>query len=77
MNDTEKLLSKVSPKDKVRLVLSVSATKAGTLMGTKMKGSKFFKVRVGDFRIIYFHEVDGSVAIEEVRRRNEGTYRDF
>jgi len=77
MNDIEKLLSKVSPQDKIRLVLAIDATKSGMLTGVKMKGSNFYKVRVGHFRIIYSIKENGRVVVDEVRRRNEKTYRDF
>ena len=48
-----------------------------TLDRRQLKGyENIFRVRVGNYRIIY-HDDGGKIIIKAIRRRNEATYRDF
>jgi mRNA interferase RelE/StbE len=41
----------------------------------KLAGTDFWRLRVGDLRIVYLVEGDGTVAVLRVARRSERTYR--
>jgi mRNA-degrading endonuclease RelE of RelBE toxin-antitoxin system len=78
MDELEKLFRKVQRKDRQRLFNIVDAMRRGDLKGLtvkKLAGSPLYRVRVGDFRILFsLQEKNGGVVIESVRRRNERTY---
>lgn len=77
MNELDKLIKKVSTKERILIVTSMKAIKTGELIGEKIVGGNYYKVRVGRFRIIYYYTQSGNIEIETVRPRNEKTYRDF
>ena len=77
MNELDKLIKSVSLKDRVSIVEGMRAVRARELIGEKMGGSNYYKVRVGRYRIIYYYTKSGIIEIETVRPRNEKTYRDF
>ena len=54
------------------LALSIDAHPPGT---SKLGGTDFWRLRVGDIRIVYLVEDDGSVVVLRVARRSERTYR--
>lgn len=78
MDEIEKLLRKRKRKDRERLLAALQALKRGDHEGLQVKklaGSRFYRVRVGDFRIIFsIGGKDQGVIVESVRIRNEKTY---
>ncbi len=79
MNDIEKLLRKVHPRDKVVLLETLRALRHGELdrfRVEKVTGSDFYKVRKGNFRFVFHHE-NSAIVVDTVKLRNEKTYRGF
>lgn len=80
MDALDKLFRKISPKDQVLLLELLNEIKdpelRAVLQTKKLAGGKYFRVRKRNFRII-FHFKDNRVAIDEIRLRNEKTYRGF
>ena len=79
MNTIEKLLRKVSLHDKIVLVETIRALELGEtnmLRIEKVAGGNFYKVRKGNFRLV-FHYEGKKVVIDVARLRNEKTYRGF
>ena len=74
MDAVEKLLKKVSKKDKLILLEIMLLVQKGEVTGIKLKGKNLYRVRVGNYRIIYSTERN-QVVIESIRRRNENTYK--
>jgi len=77
MNAIEKLLRKIPLRDKIVLVETIRALEQGetkALRIEKVAGGDFYKVRKGNFRLI-FHYEGRSVVIDRARLRNEKTYR--
>lgn len=79
MDEIEKLLRKVDKKDRAALYAALDALRNGNVAGLKIKkltNSRFYRVRVGDFRIVFLMGGNkNTVIIESVRLRNERTYR--
>ena len=79
MDALGKLLKKVSRKDQVTLLELMLAIKnieeQKTLDIIKLSGGGLYRVKKGNFRII-FHFENGNVITDSVRLRNEKTYRD-
>jgi len=78
MDEIEKLLRKAAKKDRERLFGAMESLRNGKIDGlrmTKISGSSLFRVRVGDFRIIFSINDRKGIVIESVRRRNEETYK--
>lgn len=79
MNDIEKLIRKVSPRDKVILLEILRAFELGETEKfriEKLSGNDFYKMRKGNFRFV-FHYEDGAIVVDAIRLRNEKTYRGF
>lgn len=74
MNSIEKLLKKISKKDKEKILIFMEEVVKGNIKGIKLKGINQYRIRVGGFRIKYSIK-DGKQVIDEVRRRDENTYR--
>lgn len=78
MDEIEKLLRKRKRQDRERLLVALEALKRGDLAGLQIKklsGSPFYRVRIGDFRIIFsMNDQNHSIRVESVRIRNERTY---
>ncbi len=78
MDEIEKLLRKASKKDRERLLVALGSLQNGEATNLKIKkltGSDFYRVRIGDYRIIFaFDKSKKSIIIETVRLRNEHTY---
>jgi len=76
----QKFLSKVSTKERVILagiIKKIISGDTGGLQIKKLVGSKdFFRVRKGDFRIIY-RQSKSDCLIIYVDHRSEATYKDF
>jgi mRNA-degrading endonuclease RelE of RelBE toxin-antitoxin system len=78
MNKIEKLLLKISEKDRINLlrVLEIIVSGGDNLRIIKIKNTDFFRVRFKQFRIIY-HEENGEVIIDSIKLRNENTYKNL
>lgn len=72
-----KYLLKVSPKDYIKINLTIALIKTlkfESLDILKMKGfENKYRVRVGNHRIL-FSIVDGLSFIEDIKKRDENTY---
>jgi mRNA interferase RelE/StbE len=79
MDEIEKLLRKAPRKARKRLLAAMEALRRGDIDDLniqKLSGSPLFRVRIGDFRIIFsVNKRLGKIIIESVRRRNEDTYK--
>lgn len=79
MDKIEKLLRKTKKADRERLLVALEAIREGKLEGLHVKrltNSPFYRVRVGDFRIIFsIDHTNKSLTIEFVSIRNENTYK--
>lgn len=79
MNHTEKLFRKINKKDREILLKTLNlilARNLEELKAIKLSVSDFYRVRKGNFRIIFHYEGEETI-IDAVRLRNEGTYKDF
>lgn len=79
MDKIEKLLRKVSLQDRERLLIIVEKLISGKtkdLNIKKLKGTDFYRLRKGKFRIIFHKESKNrEVVIDSIKLRNERTYR--
>jgi len=77
MNELEKLFKKLSPKDRVKLLQYAQELQSTpeTFSIIKLKNSDFYRTRKGRWRFI-FHYVGDTVVIDNIRLRDEKTYRD-
>ncbi len=77
MDKIEKLLKKISKKDRERLLAIVELlllNKINELDVKKIKDSDLYRLRSGRFRII-FHYDASEVVIDSIKLRNEKTYK--
>lgn len=74
MDSTQKLLNKINKKDKIRILEVMKKILQRELQGIKLKNTNQYRVRIGNYRIKYSIK-DKKIIIEEVRRRNEKTYK--
>lgn len=80
MREIEKLLRKISKKDRDTLLVLIESLidkKYKGLVVKKLKGSDFYRIRKGSFRVIFHYSDNGDVVIDSIRLRNENTYKDF
>ncbi|MHB8651723.1 MAG: type II toxin-antitoxin system RelE family toxin [Minisyncoccota bacterium] len=80
MREIEKLLRKITKKERQMLLSVVEALIANRHQGIdikKLKGSDFYRARRGSFRIIFHYNDKEEVIVDSVRLRKEGTYKDF
>lgn len=79
MDRIQKLLQKISPADRKKILTTLQKIyeRNPDLTKKKLKGFEaLFRVRVGNFRIIYFD--DGKkIKIKHIKKRNESTYSDI
>ncbi len=73
----QRQLRRLPPGDAARLrgpilALGLDARPAGA---QKVVGSDFWRFRIGDLRIVYLINEDGSVLVLRVARRSESSYR--
>ena len=76
MDKIEKLLRKISEKDRERLLVIVEKLIRGNTKGLniqKVKNTDFYRLRSGRFRII-FHYEDKRIIIDSIKLRNKNTY---
>lgn len=79
MRDIEKLLRKLSKKERQVLLAVIEALlkkEHGGLSIKKLQGSDLCRVRKGNFRIIFHYDSKGAVVVDSIRLRREDTYRD-
>ncbi len=79
MDNISKLFQKIHKKDRLRIlkVLKKIHLKDKNLKIKKLKGFQhIFRVRVGDFLIIYFSDQEKTI-IKAIKKRDESTYSDF
>jgi mRNA-degrading endonuclease RelE of RelBE toxin-antitoxin system len=78
MNKIEKLLLKISLKDRKNLLnlIALILKNDRKLKIIKITNTDFFRVRYGDFRII-FHKENGDAVIDSIKLRSENTYKNF
>jgi len=77
MDKIQKLLKKISTKNRQALLNIIEILVSGQKKGlniVKIKGSDFFRLRNGNFRII-FHYESKEVIIDSIKVRNEKTYK--
>lgn len=78
MNKIEKLLNKISKKDREALLLVIETlltqNNISRLKPIKLKGLELYRIRKGNFRII-FHKEHGELIIDSVKVRSEKTYK--
>ena len=78
MNKIEKLLKKISKKDRDALLYVIEELITGKdiqhLKPTKLEGLELYRIRKGNFRII-FHKENGLVVVDSIKMRNENTYK--
>jgi mRNA-degrading endonuclease RelE of RelBE toxin-antitoxin system len=75
MDVIKKLLKKISGGDKDRILQAMEQVCKSELRGVKLSGKNQYRIRVGNYRIKYRVE-GGKQVVDEVRRRNEKTYKD-
>ncbi len=76
MDKIEKLLKKISQKDREKLLCIIEELLTGRKKGLniqKIKNSDFYRLRFGRFRIIFHYE--GETIIDSIKLRNENTYK--
>lgn len=78
MNKLEKLFKRISHKEREALLSVIDELLQGGdirhLKPIKLSGLELFRIRKGDFRII-FHIESGGVVVDSIRLRNEKTYK--
>ncbi|MFH1187899.1 MAG: type II toxin-antitoxin system RelE/ParE family toxin [bacterium] len=79
MNEIEKLFRKISKKDRVALqnVIENLLNKKQNTNIKKLQGSDFYRIRKGNFRIIFHYDLKKEIIIDSIRVRNENTYKNF
>ena len=80
MDKLNKFFSKLDNTKRIFLLELTSRIKSGDLQGLNIKKleghSSTYRLKKGDFRIIYYKN-DSGIEIVSVTRRSEKTYRDF
>ena len=78
MNQLDKLLQRLSNKDRERLKLILVQLKEGNIAGLdikKLKGVKnLFRVRIGTYRIICQMKTHGQMTVLTIDKRSDTTY---
>lgn len=78
MNKIEKLLKKVSKEDRRALLATIDELLTGEnsthLKPIQLQGLDLYRIRKGNFRII-FHKEHGDIVIDSIKMRNENAYK--
>jgi len=78
MNETEKLLRKISRREREQLLVMLDALDDAHARAAfhpiKLKGRDMYRIRSGHFRILY-HLENGQAVVDSIRFRNEKTYK--
>lgn len=80
MDRISKLLARIPEKHKLQVLVALDcladARCRATLMAEKLGGTQaLYRVRVGKYRIIFHIDALDRAIVDEVRPRNERTYR--
>lgn len=79
MDEIEKVLHKANKKNRARLLEVMMKLRLGNSEGLniiKLTNSTYFRVKVGDYRIIFLiDKKEETIEIKSVLRRNEQTYK--
>ncbi len=79
MDKIEKLLRKISQEDRQRIFKLINDLDQGNQIGfkiIKIKNSDFYRIKSGNFRVI-FHYENNDVVIDAVKLRNKDTYKNL
>ena len=79
MRKIEKLLDKLNKKERMSLleaIKSLFSETAERLDVKKIKSTNFYRLRTGRFRIIFYRNGE-KIIIDDIRIRNENTYKNF
>ena len=82
MDNISKLLARVPKKHRVQLLETLeclydSACRQMLQVKKLMGGSSLLRVRAGQYRIIFHIDDQDRAIVDDIRPRNEGTYRDI
>lgn len=79
MDKAEKLFRKISKKDRGRLynLIEKLMINDGSLNIIKLKGSDFYRIRQGNFRVIFHYNSREEIIVDSIRLRQENTYKNF
>lgn len=82
MDRIDKLLARIPKKHQVQIAeaLDCLADPAcrDTLRAERLSGSKsLFRARVGKYRILFHINEDNQAVVDDIRPRNEGTYKNL
>ncbi|MDH4136392.1 MAG: type II toxin-antitoxin system RelE/ParE family toxin [Anaerolineae bacterium] len=78
LRELRKLARRITRSDWTRLEQAIDDLRANPRPGgiVKLSGTDFYRIRVGDYRVIYvIDDEERSVTITKVARRTETTYR--
>jgi len=80
MHDIEKLLRKITKKEREALLVIIKMLIQKEHKGInilKLKNSDFYRAKKGSFRIIFHYNSKKEVIIDSIKLRKENTYKDF
>ena len=81
MNELQKVLAKLTAKEKKLVTETIEKIAKHSFEGLnveKLKGTdNAFRVRKGDFRILYYLKSNNEPMIIAIKRRSEKTYKKF
>lgn len=79
MDKVEKLFRKISKKDRERLcnLIEKLMINDGNPNIIKLKGSDFYRIRQGNFRVIFHYNSRKEIIVDSIRSRKENTYKNF
>ena len=79
MRKIEKLLRKLNRKERGVLLETIKSLFSEITKGLdikKVKSTSFYRLRAGRFRIIFHHDGE-KIIVDDIRIRNENTYKNF
>ena len=78
MKKYEKLLQKLNGKSRDVVLDRMRRLRAGDTVGLNIKriDTNYFRCRAGNYRIFFSYE-NGTIRIDDVKKRNEDTYSDI
>lgn len=79
MDEIEKVLRKSKRSDRKRLLRALEALRSGRIEDMnikKLRNSRLYRIRIGDFRILFsIDRAQKLIVTESVQRRNGRTYK--
>ena len=79
MDKIEKLFRKINKKDRLKIeeaIIRLVSGKIESLDSKKVSGTDFYRVRSGNYRIIFRYHQE-KIIIETVRIKDENTYKNL